>query len=135
MGLLGRALARALPAVLPAVPRRVVGRVAGHDNVGIVLQARLRRTLDDAHALAELKPDVRLCKGIYVEPVAAGSRLALATHDEWLLGESLHRVGGAGLGPDGYEVQMLLGVREERASQLVADGQRVTSCPLAPSAR
>ena len=122
-------------------------RAAGHDNVGIVLQARLRRTLDDLHALAELKPDVRLCKGIYVEPVAvafqdhaavraayvralevllaAGSRLALATHDEWLLGESLRSVREAGVDPDGYEVQMLLGVREERASQLVADGQRV----------
>ena len=122
-------------------------RAAGHDNVGIVLQSRLRRTLDDVHALAELKPDVRLCKGIYVEPVtvafqdqaavraafvralevllAGGSRLALATHDEWLLGESLRIVGQAGLGSDGYEVQMLLGVREERATRLVADGHRL----------
>lgn len=122
-------------------------RAAGHDNVGIALQARLRRTLDDVHALAELTPDVRLCKGIYVEPAAvalqdnaavraayvqaleallgAGSRVALATHDEWLLGESLGRVREAGLGPDGYEVQMLLGVREERASQLVRDGHAV----------
>ena len=122
-------------------------RAVGHDNVGIALQARLRRTLEDVHALAELKPDVRLCKGIYVEPVtvafqeqaavraafvralevllAAGSRLAVATHDEWLLGESLRIVGEAGLGPDGYEMQMLLGVREGRASQLVADGHRV----------
>ena len=122
-------------------------RAAGHDSVGIALQARLRRTLDDIGGLAELKPDVRLCKGIYVEPaavafqehaavraayvralellLAAGSRLALATHDEWLLGESLRLAGEAGLGPDGYDVQMLLGVREERASQLVADGRRV----------
>ena len=43
-------------------------RAAGHDNVGIVLQARLRRTLDDARALADLRPSVRLCKGIYLEP-------------------------------------------------------------------
>ena len=122
-------------------------RAAGHGNVGIVLQSRLRRTLDDVHALAELKPDVRLCKGIYVESaavafqdqaavraafvqalevlLAAGARLALATHDEWLLGESLRIVAAAGLDRDAYEVQMLLGVREERASQLVADGQRV----------
>jgi proline dehydrogenase len=122
-------------------------RAAGHGNVGIALQARLRRTLDDVRALAELSPDVRLCKGIYVEPaavafqepaavrtayvralellLAAGSRLALATHDEWLLGESLRLVEQAGLGPDGYEVQMLLGVREERATRLVADGRRV----------
>ena len=122
-------------------------RAAGHDNVGIVLQSRLRRTLDDVHTLAELKPDVRLCKGIYVESaavafqdqaavraafvralevlLAAGARLALATHDEWLLGESLRIVEQAGLGPDDYEVQMLLGVREERATRLVADGRRL----------
>ena len=122
-------------------------RAAGHDNVGIVLQARLRRTPADIEALAPLKPDVRLCKGIYVEPpelafqdgaavraayvralaelLRAGSRVALATHDEWLLRESLRLVAAAGLGRDGYEVQMLLGVREERAAQLVAEGHRL----------
>jgi proline dehydrogenase len=122
-------------------------REAGHENVGIVLQSRLRRTVEDIHSLAELKPDVRLCKGIYVEPAAAafqdaaavraayvraleellavGSRVALATHDEWLIGESLRLVAEAGLGPDGYELQMLLGVREERASQLVRNGHRL----------
>jgi proline dehydrogenase len=120
-------------------------RAAGHDNVGIVLQARLRRTLTDVAELAELRPDVRLCKGIYIEPpavsfqepaavraaylraleglLAAGARPALATHDEWLLGESLQRVDAAGLATDGYEVQMLLGVREERADRLVAEGR------------
>ena len=83
-------------------------REAGHDNVGVVLQAMLRRTHDDIAALADLKPSVRLCKGIYVEPpevayqdfdevrasfvraleAAARRRLAtsgIATHDEWLL--------------------------------------------------
>ena len=45
-------------------------RARGLDNVGIVLQARLRRTLDDARSLADLRPDVRLCKGIYLEPEA-----------------------------------------------------------------
>ena len=43
-------------------------RADGLDNVGIVLQAYLRRTLDDIRSLAELTPNVRLCKGIYVEP-------------------------------------------------------------------
>ncbi len=43
-------------------------REAGLDNVGVVLQAYLRRTLRDIRALAPLKPNVRLCKGIYVEP-------------------------------------------------------------------
>ena len=45
-------------------------REGGFDNVGVVLQSYLRRTLDDIHALADLKPNVRLCKGIYVEPAA-----------------------------------------------------------------
>ena len=43
-------------------------REHGYDNVGVVLQAMLRRTHDDIAALADLKPSVRLCKGIYVEP-------------------------------------------------------------------
>src|SRR5439155_4916400 len=43
-------------------------REQGRDNVGVVLQAMLRRTDDDIAALADLKPSVRLCKGIYVEP-------------------------------------------------------------------
>src|SRR5207244_728359 len=43
-------------------------REEGHHNLGVVLQAMLRRTTDDVAALADLKPSVRLCKGIYVEP-------------------------------------------------------------------
>src|SRR5262245_23277459 len=34
----------------------------GRDNVGVVLQSRLRRTVDDVRALADLRPNVRLCK-------------------------------------------------------------------------
>ena len=41
-------------------------RDAGRSNTGVVLQAYLRRTLDDIDGL----DNVRLCKGIYVEPVA-----------------------------------------------------------------
>jgi proline dehydrogenase len=120
-------------------------RERGVDNVGIVLQASLRRTVADVHALSDLRPSVRLCKGIYVEPasiaftefeavranfvaaldalLAAGSYTAVATHDEWLIQESLRRLDG--LGPDEYELQMLLGVRESRASELVEDGHRL----------
>jgi proline dehydrogenase len=117
-------------------------RSAGHDRVGIVLQAALRRTLDDATALGPLEPSVRLCKGIYVEPeaiafqgfdevrtsfvscldalLAAGARVAVATHDEWLIEQTLARV--PGLAEGRYEMQMLLGVRVDRARQLVTDG-------------
>jgi proline dehydrogenase len=122
-------------------------REAGHGNVGVVLQARLRRTLDDVRALADLQPNVRLCKGIYVEPptlaftddeavranfvrslvelLDAGAYLGVATHDEWLIGEALRLVSERGLDRNGYELQMLLGVREERADELVAEGHRL----------
>jgi proline dehydrogenase len=111
-------------------------RLAGHENVGVVLQAYLRRTLDDVRALADLQPNVRLCKGIYVEPpsiaytdpesvrtsfvqcldalLAAGAHVAAATHDETLIRAALDR--------RVPEFQMLLGVREDRARELVAAG-------------
>lgn len=120
-------------------------REAGLDNVGVVLQACLRRTLADVRALAGLRPNVRLCKGIYVEPEAiafqdgdevragfvaaldalleAGCYVAVATHDEYLLGRALERL--RGLGGDEYELQMLLGVREARAAELIRDGHRL----------
>ena len=116
-------------------------RDAGHENVGVVLQAYLRRTEDD---LAGLE-NVRLCKGIYVEPVAIayrgfdevranyvrclealvaqGSYVAVATHDEYLIREALRVV--RDLPPDRYEFQMLLGVRPDRADSLVGAGHRL----------
>jgi proline dehydrogenase len=122
-------------------------REDGHDNLGVVLQARLRRTLDDVRGLADLRPSVRLCKGIYLEPgsiaftdyeavranflrsldalLDACCYVGVATHDEWLLGESLARISQRGLGPLEYELQMLLGVREERRDELVAEGHRL----------
>ena len=117
-------------------------REGGFDNVGVVLQAYLRRSLDDVRWLAELEPNVRLCKGIYIEPpsiaftdydavranyvrcldalVDAGAYVGIATHDEWLIGEALARA--QRLEPSRHEFQMLLGVRERRASELVAAG-------------
>jgi proline dehydrogenase len=122
-------------------------REGGRANVGIVLQAYLRRTFDDVHALADLRPNVRLCKGIYIEPPSiayrefeevranfvkvlgalldGGSYVGIATHDEWLIGEGLRLVGERGLEPAQYEFQMLLGVREDRADELVAAGHRL----------
>jgi proline dehydrogenase len=122
-------------------------RDTGHDNVGVVLQASLRRTLSDIEALADLKPWVRLCKGIYVEDasvqfreyeavranfvrslealVDAGSRTAIATHDEWLVGEAKRVIAERGLGHYDYEFQMLLGVRPELGDALVAEGHRL----------
>src|SRR5438034_11703700 len=80
----------------------------------IVLQARLKRTMDDVRELAELKPNVRLCKGIYLEPAEiaysdfdairasfvevldtlwdAGCYVGVATHDEWLIEQARERI-------------------------------------------
>lgn len=118
-------------------------RDAGHDNLGVVLQAYLRRTVDDIPGL----DNVRLCKGIYVESpelayreyetvranfvrcletlVAQGTYVGVATHDEFLIREALRILGEAHVRRDRYEFQMLLGVRPERADQLVAEGHRV----------
>ena len=116
-------------------------RAGGHDNVGVVLQSYLRRTAADLAGL----DDVRLCKGIYIEPeeiayrdydevranyvrclealVEEGAYVAIATHDEYLIGEALRIV--RDLPHDRYEFQMLLGVRPDRADELVADGHRL----------
>ena len=122
-------------------------REAGHDNVGVVLQASLRRTVADIAALADLEPSVRLCKGIYVEPeeiqfrdfeavranyvralealLDAGCYVGIATHDEWLLDEGKRVVAERKLTREEYEFQMLLGVRERLGDELVAEGHRL----------
>jgi proline dehydrogenase len=51
---------------------------AGHANLGIVLQAMLKRTPGDIEGLAGMASRVRICKGIYVEPPA----VALQGFDE-----------------------------------------------------
>jgi proline dehydrogenase len=118
-------------------------RAGGHENAGVVLQAYLRRTVDDLDGLA----NVRLCKGIYLEPpelayrefdavranylrclerlVAQGSYVGIATHDEYLIREALRIVRESGVARDRYEFQMLLGVRPDRADELVAEGHRL----------
>jgi len=122
-------------------------RAEGLDNVGVVFQAYLRRTLDDVSALAELRPNVRVCKGIYVEPpdlayqgddtvrfnfvetvsalLDADAYVAVATHDEWVIAEVLCLLGERGVPSDRCEFQMLLGVREDLGDELVREGHRL----------
>jgi proline dehydrogenase len=122
-------------------------REEGLDNVGVVLQAYMRRSIRDVRALAPLRPNVRLVKGIYVEPpliayqefdevqqnfvrclhelLQAGSYVAIATHDEHLISEGKRLVAERGLTSEQYEFQMLLGVRELAANRLVRDGHRL----------
>jgi proline dehydrogenase len=120
-------------------------RDEGHERVGPVLQASLRRTVADAEALAGAS--VRICKGIYIEPESiqfrddrqvresfvrslealldGGSYAAIATHDEWLVDEALRLIRERGLAEDRYEFQLLLGVRPELGDRIVAGGHRL----------
>jgi len=114
------------------------------DNVGCVIQAYLRRTLGDAQELARVGANVRVCKGIYVEPrriafidrtivqrnfvdtvrvlLEAGCYVAIATHDEIVVWECQRIIRELGLSRTRYEFQMLLGVDEQLRSLIVAEG-------------
>jgi proline dehydrogenase len=101
-------------------------------RIGVVLQSRLFRTEEDVRRLASLRPNVRLCIGIYREkPEIAlqdkrlmkqrllqllgmmwenGQYVALATHDEGVIRQALIKAREQGRGSESFEVQMLLGV-------------------------
>jgi proline dehydrogenase len=117
------------------------------DHVGVVLQSRLRRTLHDADRLTREPANVRLCKGIYVEPRAVAytdpelitrnfalalerlferrAYVGIATHDERLVWEALRLVRRFSLQPHQYEFQMLLGVDEQLRDLLLQAGHRL----------
>lgn len=116
-------------------------------NLGMVLQAYMRRTLDDIAALPLEGANVRLCKGIYIEPredawkgyqtvrlnfesaleglFARGVYVAIATHDEFLVCAACALIDRLGLEKDRYEFQMLLGVDEQLRDILLAGGHRL----------
>lgn len=116
-------------------------------NLGVVLQAMLHRTLDDAERLAQTATNVRLCKGIYREPpeiafqdreevrraflatlhrlLAGGCYVGIATHDVVLVRASLQALHKRQIARDRYEFQMLLGVLPRLRRQLLADGHRL----------
>lgn len=114
------------------------------ENLGVVLQARLKRSESDARDLAAMGARVRVCKGIYREPaaiahqagteinhaflritehlLARGCHVGIATHDAALVDGSyriLEKLGGC---PGGYEFQMLYGVTEGLRGTIVAAG-------------
>lgn len=118
------------------------------DNVGIVLQAYLQRTEEDAKALIrDGAKNFRLCKGIYIEPesIAFKTRreinesfirvlelmlrnkayVGIATHDQRLVEAAFRLIGELKLERSKYEFQMLLGVLPELRSEIVRDGHRL----------
>jgi len=118
-----------------------------HSNLGVVLQARLRRTLEDARVLGAEGTNVRLCKGIYLEPrsiayeepeivrwafvhalealFAGKGYVAIATHDEWLVEQSLALAAKMGIPKERFEFQMLLGVDPALRRIIVGAGYKL----------
>lgn len=118
-----------------------------YEKVGIVIQAYLHRSEKDIRTLAAEKANVRLCKGIYVEPahvaikdragiqdnylkllrilMEAGCYVGVATHDDVLINGAKKLVTELHVPKEKYEFQMLLGVRDETRRRLVDEGHRV----------
>ena len=113
-------------------------------NVGIVLQAYLKRTAADVERTIELGARVRLCKGAYNEPpeiaikdmpsirenykklakelLTRGHYPGLATHDEELIADLRQMAAELNVGKDKFEFQMLYGCRPALQRELVANG-------------
>ena len=116
-------------------------------NTGIVIQAYLRRSLDDITILAAQKTNFRICKGIYIEPrklaykdpqivnnnyVACCEKIlsqkcyvGFATHDERLVWQAFRLINKYNLHKNEYEFQMLLGVDEQLRDIIIAAGHRL----------
>jgi proline dehydrogenase len=114
-------------------------------NLGVAVQAYLHRTEDDLRRIMPLGGHIRLCKGAYVEPpdvavqdksqVAArfrhllrvlmseaGTYPAIATHDDALIRDTY---AGARVREDGFEFQMLHGVRPTLQQEILDRGHRL----------
>ncbi|MBI3752295.1 MAG: proline dehydrogenase family protein, partial [Chloroflexi bacterium] len=125
---------------------------ATHPNVGLCLQAYLRRTAADVHRLLPLSPQIRLVKGAYAEPASiayqsrhdvdanylalivsmleaakagANIRIGLGTHDVRLIEQSAEHAAALGLPKASFEVQMLYGIRMDQQRRLAREGYLV----------
>jgi proline dehydrogenase len=117
------------------------------ENVGIVLQSYLYRTMQDVQRANQLRCRVRICKGAYQEPASVaypekkdvdgnyircmqalmldGNYPGLATHDEAIIQEAKRFAKEKGISTDRFEFQMLYGVRRDLQEQLVREGYRM----------
>lgn len=118
-----------------------------YKNVGIVIQAYLKRSFDDVLILNKLGTNYRLCKGIYVEPASIaikdrqairenylkilkqmfidGNYVGIATHDKYLIDESYKMIREMNIPKNKFEFQMLLGVREDLRDKINRDGYKI----------
>ena len=118
-----------------------------HKNVGVVLQAYMKRTYSDTVSLNAMGTNYRICKGIYIEPEAIayknkqairdnfmkaleemlknGNYVGIATHDKYLIDESYKLIKELNISKDKFEFQMLLGVREDLRNKINNDGFKI----------
>ena len=118
-----------------------------YNNVGVVLQAYLKRTFNDTILLNKLGTNYRLCKGIYIEPstiaykdkqairdnylkclelmLKNGNYVGIATHDKYLIDKSYELIKSLNVPRDMFEFQMLLGVREDLRDKINKDGYKI----------
>ena len=116
-------------------------------HVGTVIQSYLKRTANDVKNLIKENANLRLCKGIYVEPekiafkkmseinesynfnldklLEAGCYVGIATHDETLVKHAFETIDRLKLDKNQYEFQMLLGVTEQLRNEIVRRGHRL----------
>jgi proline dehydrogenase len=116
-------------------------------QIGVVLQADLRRTGQDVERMIALGVRVRLVKGAYREPPAVafqkkhevdaayvrllerlllhGHYPAIATHDSSMIDRARRYAAAQKISPDAFEFQMLYGIRRDLQASLVAEGYRV----------
>lgn len=134
-------------AVLEATLRIFARAFAEHKNVGIVLQAYLKRTPSDVAQAIEIGARVRLCKGAYNEPpeiaykrmpeirtqyldlaralLERGTYPGIATHDRRLIAAVKQFAGDRSISRERFEFQMLYGCRPHVQRELVAQGYRL----------
>jgi proline dehydrogenase len=118
-----------------------------YDSVGVVIQSYLKRSEDDVRKLADAGANVRLCKGIYVEPAEIAFKerreiqqnyvrllklllnakcyVGIATHDDILIDSATRIIQDLSLTDKEYEFQMLLGVRTQRRNELIRTGHKL----------
>jgi len=118
-----------------------------YQAVGVVIQSYLYRSQADIEKLCAAKIGVRLCKGAYLEPAAVafpqkrdvdrnylelarnllerGVYPGLATHDEAVIRQICQFVIERKISRDGFEFQMLYGIRRDLQRRLVAEGYRL----------
>lgn len=117
-------------------------------DLRLAVQAYLRRTAVDLETMSPLRPKIRLVKGAYAEPEGVafqkrseidgqyrfltewlferGTDPAIASHDGKLIEHAKMVAGSTGFGKEGFEIQMLYGIRRDLQEELARNGYRVS---------